>query len=54
MTRLKQQISTDTISNKKRWLYYCRNRHFGDLLLSIIIFFLKIVSADICCFNINW
>jgi len=31
--------------------YYCSNRHFGDLLLSIITFLLKIISVDICCFR---
>jgi len=49
MTPLKQQISTDTIFNKKVIIlnqsinqsinYYCSNQHFDDFLLNIITFF---------------
>jgi len=53
MTRLKQQISTDTIFNKKNVLILLQQStfRFGDLLLSIITFLLEVVSVDVRCFR---
>ena len=42
--KYQQQISIDTILNRKRRLYYCSNRHFSDLLLSVITFSIEMVS----------